>query len=316
MILVAGIMADGLIELMCARLEDMNYEYMFFDELRFPGAFNATWTVSGDGGSRGPVGTPVKGYVEGPKGKVDLRDVTGIYARYVRHKGSAPPEGFNQREQEIIAAEYQASLMYLFDAMPCVVVNRVRASTSNDSKLYQEFLVSQYGFLTPRTLVTTNPQKAVDFYEDCDRKVIYKSVSSVRSIVRRLKDEDLPRLESVRNCPTQFQEWVEGVDIRVHVVGSEVFATELISEASDYRYASRSGDSLTARAIDVPSGIANACIDLTRDSGLMVAGIDLRRTPDDSYYCFEMNPSPGFLFYERATGQPISEAVANLLRNA
>jgi hypothetical protein len=29
-----------------------------------------------------------------------------------------------------------------------------------------------------------------------------------------------------------------------------------------------------------------------------------------------MNPSPGFLFYERATGQPISEAVANLLRAA
>jgi glutathione synthase/RimK-type ligase-like ATP-grasp enzyme len=311
MILVAGIMADGLIELMCARLEDMGYKYMFLDELRFPGDFNATWTV----GSNGGAGACVKGYVEGPHGRVDLQDVTGIYARYVRHKGAPMHEGCNEREQEIITAEYQASLMYLFDAMPCVVVNRVRASTSNDSKLYQEFLVSQYGFLTPRTLVTTNPPEAAAFYEDCDRKVIYKSVSSVRSIVRRLKDSDLPRLDAVRNCPTQFQEWIEGVDIRVHVVGNEVFATELISEASDYRYASRSGDSLTARAIDIPPDIATACIGLTKDSGLMVSGIDLRRTPDDRYYCFEMNPSPGFLFYERSTGQPISEAVANLLRN-
>jgi glutathione synthase/RimK-type ligase-like ATP-grasp enzyme len=307
MILVAGIMADGLIELMCARLEDMGYEYMFLDELRYPGDFQATWTVGGDS---------VAGYVEGPGGKVDLKDVTGIYARYVRHRGGPKREDCNETEQEIITAEFQASLMYLFDAMPCVVVNRVRASTSNDSKLYQEFVIPSFGLLTPRTLVTTNSGEAAAFYEACDKKVIYKSVSSVRSIVRRLKDADLPRLESVRNCPTQFQEWVEGVDIRVHVVGDETFATELVSEASDYRYASRSGDSLTARAIEIPPQIASACTELTKDAGLMVAGIDLRRTPDDHYYCFEMNPSPGFLFYERATGQPISEAVARLLRNA
>jgi hypothetical protein len=28
----------------------------------------------------------------------------------------------------------------------------------------------------------------------------------------------------------------------------------------------------------------------------------------------EINPSPGFIFFERMTGQPISEAVARLLR--
>lgn len=307
MILVAGILADGLIELMCARLDDMGYKYMFLDELRFPGDYQATWSV-GNGG--------IAGYVEGPSGRVDLEDVTGIYARYVHHRGGPPREGCSEREQEIITAEFQATLMYLFDAMPCAVVNRVKASTSNDSKLYQELLVSSYGFLTPRTLVTTDPAQATAFYEACGKKVIYKSVSSVRSIVRRLKDADLPRLEAVKNCPTQFQEWVNGVDIRVHVVGNETFATELVSEASDYRYASRSGDSLTARAIDIPPEIASACTGLAKDAGLLVAGIDLRRTPDHRYYCFEMNPSPGFLFYERATGQPISEAVANLLRNA
>jgi glutathione synthase/RimK-type ligase-like ATP-grasp enzyme len=307
MILVAGIMADGLIELMCARLEHLGFPYMFLDELRYPGDFHATWAT-------GPAG--ITGYIEGPLGKVNLRDVTGIYARYVRHRGGPAHTGCNEREQEIITAEFQASLMYLFDAMPCVVVNRVKASTSNDSKLFQELLVASYGFLTPRTLVTTDPLHAADFYHACGKKVIYKSVSSVRSIVRRLTDADLPRLDAVRNCPTQFQQWIPGVDIRVHVVGSEVFATELVSEACDYRYASRSGDSLTARAIDLPPEIAQACVNLTKDSGLIVAGIDLRRTPGSRYYCFEMNPSPGFLFYERATGQPISAAVAHLLRGA
>lgn len=306
MILVAGIMADGLIELMCARLEYMEYDYLFLDELRFPGDFNATWSICCG---------RVNGYIEGPRGKIGLDEVTGIYARYVHHRGAQKREGFSEREEEIATAEYQGSLMSLFDAMPCIVVNRVRSSTSNDSKLYQEFLASSFGFLTPRTLVTTDPQEAAAFYESCNKKVIYKSVSSVRSIVRRIEDSDLQRLECVRNCPTQFQEWVEGVDIRVHVVGKEVFPTELVSEASDYRYASRSGASLTASEIELPSEIASACVGMAKDSGLLVAGIDLRRTPNGTYYCFEMNPSPGFLFYERATGQPISEAVANLLRN-
>jgi len=46
---------------------------------------------------------------------------------------------------------------------------------------------------------------------------------------------------------------------------------------------------------------------------LVVAGIDLRRTPDGEWYCFEVNPSPAFSYYESATHQPISAAIAALL---
>lgn len=41
-----------------------------------------------------------------------------------------------------------------------------------------------------------------------------------------------------------------------------------------------------------------------------IAGIDLRRTHDGTWYCFEVNSSPGFSDFEEATGQPIAEAVA------
>lgn len=47
--------------------------------------------------------------------------------------------------------------------------------------------------------------------------------------------------------------------------------------------------------------------------GLLLAGIALRRTPEGGWVCFEVNPSPGFSFYEEATGQPIAAAVADLL---
>jgi D-alanine-D-alanine ligase-like ATP-grasp enzyme len=50
--------------------------------------------------------------------------------------------------------------------------------------------------------------------------------------------------------------------------------------------------------------------------GLLVAGIDMRCCADGRWVCFEVNPSPGFSFYEAATGQPIAAAIADLLAGA
>ena len=48
-------------------------------------------------------------------------------------------------------------------------------------------------------------------------------------------------------------------------------------------------------------------------SHLLHAGIDLKETPDGEWCCFEVNPCPGFIFFERHTGQPISLALAEFL---
>jgi glutathione synthase/RimK-type ligase-like ATP-grasp enzyme len=308
MILVCGLVADAMVELMCARLNDLGYDYLLFDQLHYPGDFDLSWEISGKA---------LRGYVASPDRKVDLADLTGVYARYVNYRGGPERPGLTKLEREMIDAEYQLSLMQLLDLLPCAVVNRAKASTSNDSKIYQAFLAESCGLRTPRTLVATDPDEVRAFYEACGRRVIYKSLSSARSIVSPLTNADLgERLERVRNCPTQFQECVAGKDIRVHTVNEQVFATEIVSDVSDYRYAGRYGGSLSMRAIGIPGHIAESCVRMAKSLGLVLSGIDLRRTPDDQYYCFEINPSPGFIFYERMTGQPISETVAHLLRGA
>jgi len=302
MILVCGIVADAMIELMCARLGNLGYEYMLFDQLHYPGRYNLSWEVREN---------RLQGYLASPERKVDIAELTGVYARYVNYRGGPVRPGFSELERQMIDAEYQLSLMQLLDLLPCTVVNRAKASTSNDSKIYQSFLAESVGLRTPRTLVTTDPDKVRAFYELCGKRVIYKSLSSVR----RLSDTDLgERLGRLRNCPTQFQEVVDGEDIRVHTVNGQVFATAIVSDVNDYRYAGRDGGSLSMRTIDIPVHIAEACGRMAQSLGLALSGIDLRRTRDNEYYCFEVNPSPGFIFYERMTGQPISEAVAHLLR--
>lgn len=306
MILVSGVLADGMTELMCARLDDLGYEYLFLDQAHYPGRHGLTWSLGPDG---------VQGSVTAGDRTVNLADLTGVYARYVSFRGGPERPEYSEREKQMVEAEYQISLMTLLDLLPCTVVNRSRASLSNDSKIYQTMLARSFGLYAPRTLATTDPGAARAFYESCDRRVIYKSLSGVRSIVQRLTDADLgERLERVRNCPTQFQECVEGVDLRVHTIGDQIFATEIESDANDYRYALREGASLSLTETDIPGDIAEACLGLSRSLGLVLSGVDLRRTPDGRFYCFEVNPSPGFLFYERSTGQPISLAVAELLR--
>lgn len=205
------------------------------------------------------------------------------------------------------------------DALSCwtemttaFVVNRPSAMATNSSKPYQARLIERQGFLVPETLITTDVPAVAEFRARHGR-IIYKSVSGIRSIVSQLRDGDGERLRDIAACPTQFQEYVDGTDIRVHVAGGETFACEITSAADDYRYPARQGATVEIAACALPGDVRDRCVALAAALGLPLAGIDLRRTPAGEWYCLEVNPSPGFTFYEEATGQPIADAVARLL---
>ena len=184
---------------------------------------------------------------------------------------------------------------------------------SNGSKPFQAQAVTRRGLLTPETLITSDPDLARAFVAEHGR-VIFKSLSGIRSIVREVGDEDLRRLDHIRWCPVQFQAYVEGRNVRVHTVGDEVFATGILTEATDYRYAHRQrGEDAVLEPVEISDDLAAQCLALARDLDLPFAGIDLKVTPDDRVYCFEVNPSPAYSYYESHTGQPISAALARYL---
>jgi glutathione synthase/RimK-type ligase-like ATP-grasp enzyme len=193
---------------------------------------------------------------------------------------------------------------------PQHVVNRPGAMATNISKPYQSQLIRDGGFLIPETLVTNDPELVREFHQR-HRKVIYKSISAARSIVQTLNESDFERLQQIRWCPTQFQAFIEGTNLRVHVVGDQVFATAVETEATDYRYAAQqTGKDAQLREVELSDELSERCIRLTRSLGLVFAGIDLKVTPSHEVFCFEVNPSPAFSYYESHTAQPISAAVA------
>ncbi|HEX7837905.1 MAG TPA: hypothetical protein VF469_10610 [Kofleriaceae bacterium] len=192
------------------------------------------------------------------------------------------------------------------------VFNRPSAMASNASKPYQAAIIQAMGFATPPTLITTDPAAARAFWQR-HGTIIYKSVSSVRSIVSRLAPDDADRLRDVVTCPTQFQKYIPGHDVRVHVVGDDVFPCLVATGADDYRYASRQGSTAEMSACTLPDEIMARCRAVSAWLQLPLAGIDLRITPDAEWYCLEVNPSPAFTFYQRKTYQPISETFTQLL---
>ena len=196
------------------------------------------------------------------------------------------------------------------DITPALVVNRPSSMLSNNSKPFQCRINERFGFRTPRTLLTTDADAARRFRAVCG-SVIYKSISGTRSIVRLLTDDDNERLGDLRWCPTQFQQEIRGDDFRIHVVGDRVFTTQVVSAGTDYRYTPAAYSATT-----VPEIIERRAVALTAYLGLHLSGIDLRRTADDEWFCFEVNPCPAYSCYEAATGQHISAALVDMLSAA
>jgi glutathione synthase/RimK-type ligase-like ATP-grasp enzyme len=232
--------------------------------------------------------------------------------RYLPELVAEPPES----ALRTYCRSFHDTLTRWMEIAPAKVINRCAPMATNSSKPYQTQLVREAGFLIPETLITNEPELVREF---CSRygRVIYKSISATRSIVQTMEKEDFERLERIRWCPTQFQAFVPGKDLRVHVIGEEVFATAINADATDYRYASRqTGEPAELLEAELSPELAEKCVQLANGLGLVFAGIDLKVTPDDEVYCFEVNPCPAFSYYEANTGQPISDGVARCLMAA
>jgi len=209
---------------------------------------------------------------------------------------------------------FHSTLAEWLEMTECRVLNRNRAMSSNMSKPYQAQFILRSGFRTPATIITNDPEEVGNFLR-LHRRVIYKSISSVRSIVKLLSDVKVNELRKVRHLPTQFQAFIEGTNVRVHVIGNTVFATEIHTEAVDYRYASQEEYDVKMIPVDLPQEIVARCLNLSRCLELPLCGIDLKRTSEGDFFCFEVNPSPAYSYYQEIGGQDIATAIVKHLHS-
>ncbi len=302
MILICGIPSEGPVALVIAAAAEAGIHCVVLNQRQVE-----EWSLE-----LGLEGERLGGCLRGPDGEWGLDAFAGVYARPVAAR-ELPEVGDPADPAKLARAEaLERSLVTWLEVAPCRVVNRLGPSASNASKPYQAQRVLESGLDVPPTTITNDPDEVRRFVAQHGR-VIFKSISSTRSIVRELSGPRVRGLERVRHLPTQFQALVPGADVRVHVIGSTVHATEVSSTAIDYRYADGEGVEVGMAPCDLPDEVESACLALSRALELPFCGIDLRRGEGGRWYCFEVNPSPAFSYYEGQTGQPIGRALVEYL---
>ena len=298
MIVVVGSRSEPPVERVVAEANTLGVDVVLLEE-----EAAADWNFTLDAG---PDGIRARATTRG--GEVDLAEATGLYLRLTG------PRVAGGRPDPVVQARHRAALTLVMawaDVAPLRVANRPTEMGSNSSKPYQTALVRACGLSVPDTLVTSDPQ-AVRAFKVHHGRAIYKSTSGVRSIVRELTEPRMADLDRVRYLPTQFQQLLEGTNVRVHVIGSEVFPVEIDATTVDYRYSDGS-DGAVMRAAELPHDVREACLLISRELRLPLAGIDLFRDLENRWWCFEVNPSPAYSCFEEPTGLPMARALATWL---
>ena len=269
-----------------------------------------------------------------PRTGLSLRNVAGqIHGTqiksvwYRRNVAPALPSHLDQYNQEFCSRESRA---FLDGALVSIPTNRwlshPTAISLSERKLYQLTVADEVGFKLPATVVTNDQAAVIEFTES--RKTVAKAVSSgyidsskgYRAMfTTALSEKDLHDLSGLDLAPVTFQEHIpKKSDIRVTVVGEDVFAAEIMSQshpssATDWR-ATHNPD-LEHKIHNLPDGTKKRCLELVQRLGLGFGAIDLALTEDEEYIFFEINPNGEWLWIELQLGYPIAKKIAQWLTN-
>ncbi len=238
-----------------------------------------------------------------------LSTIQSVYWRY--HTGIAlPPALLDPFLQDIAYREIESMMGSLFRILPCQWVNPPEAIHMHTYKGYQLQMMAQNGIRIPHTLLSNDPNEVLVFYEAMQGRVIYKPVRGGAHTIR-LTEQDLKpeRLEELAKAPVQFQEMIEGVDVRIYWINGDIFAGEIRAKTLDFR----DDPSAPIVPVTLPPSVVEDCQQITQHLLLLFSGIDARRTPEGEYVFLEANPCPMFIHFEQQSGYPISDRLVDLL---
>lgn len=182
------------------------------------------------------------------------------------------------------------------------------------NKPEQLTIASSIGFNIPDTYIGVNYKNIEKFYKKNSGQIIVKAVKhgfnfeggkARVAATQKIDDAALASLKDYACIPMIFQRHIEKeYDIRVIVVGSEVFATAIDSQSHektkiDWRLSDCHKIPLNQYKISLPKKISNLCLDMTRKFKLRYSAIDLILGKDGNYYFLELNPNGQWAWIEQ-----------------
>jgi glutathione synthase/RimK-type ligase-like ATP-grasp enzyme len=300
------------------RLRRRGAEFLRFDPGRFPStaALSLSYSATGD----------VEAMLTTKGARLDLSRVRAVW--YRRPTPSLPHEEITEQlARDYIADECKIFIQDLWNSTDCFWLPApLEALRKAEFKASQLKIAGALGFELPPTLFTNNPEDFLDFYQKHHGNIVSKVSSSsfykytgktFNRYTQVVSKRDVAYAQTVRFCPVIFQAYVpKRVELRITVVGESVFACEIHSQHSnhtrhDWRRYDRYGTPYFPH--ELPRCQQKLCIQLVQRLGLHYGAIDMVLTPDGRYVFLEINPNGQYLWIEKMTGLPITDAICDLL---
>ena len=262
-------------------------------------------TVFADGSSWGCLTTPTR--------HIDLERVRAVYYR----RPTPYRTGSACQVERFSSAEIRFGLGGVLATLPCPYLSHPMTLAEAEQKPLQLLVAQRVGFAVPATLITNRLDDARTFAAEYG-PIVYKPVrgtsfmesnGSLSTIWTTVVDPaDLNA--AVRHAPHLFQERVDKTaDLRVTVVGEEIFCVRIDSDLLDWR---ADYDRISYAVIEPPSGLPEKCLSFVMELGLRFGAFDFALT-DDGPVFLECNPNGQWGWIEDHTGLPIAAAIADLL---
>jgi hypothetical protein len=208
------------------------------------------------------------------------------------------------------AARWRGLLIGLaawLEHIPGRVLNRPGCAGDNGSKPLHEVRLRGLGLRVPASLTASDGELLREF--TAAGPTVVKTLSGVRADARLVQAEEFLDFAPATG-PVHLQRWVEGDDVRAHVIADQVIALRIRSPDVDYRRA----DNAVYEEVNLPTDLAAILVRATAECGLGFAGWDFKLTCEGDFWCLEANPMPGYDFFDRKLDGRISRALLSVLR--
>ena len=256
-----------------------------------------------------------------------LEDIQSILYRRPTHYRVA--EALPTQIQEFAENEASKGFGGILRSLNCFWISRPDALNAAGYKPRQLQIARELGMNIPRTLLTNNPQAALDFFHACNGDIIIKALHATNVGIdeehyaaiytNKVTMASLQYIEQIRITAHLLQERIEkAFEVRVVVVGQRVFAVRINSQHSataqiDFRAAY---NDLTYEVYQLPQEVEQQCRLMVKQMGLQYSAIDLAVTKEGKHIFFENNCAGQYQWLEYFTGVPITEAIVDLLLSA
>ena len=313
---------DAHVSFVTEELDHRGVPYLTFDPASYPTECEIAIEKSASGAARA--------VIKHDDAELDTADITGAW--YRRPGKPKLSEHMDPNESAWMQEECAHVLRGLYEFVP---VERWMSHPANvrraEVKFFQLKVADQLGFTLPPYLVTTSPAEAVRFMAEHGQRVVAKSLTQPFVVyeecgevavmyTQRLDNVAPDALAHLENGPSLLQAYVDKrADIRVTVVGDEVFAVEIEPRIhGEFIVDFRSVDvlDLPHQRVELPARLNEACVRLLEALGLAFGAIDLVVDPDERYWFLEINPNGQWMWLEWATGAPIRRSICDHLAGA